>query len=69
MPEKGLIRTSFVSSVGIPKKLKNGLKKVEIAFDRPLTSNNSVKTNMLTKYGKMLVAKGIADFAPCVKAS
>ena len=56
MPEKGFIKTSFVSSVGIPKRLNNGETSFVTVFDKPLTSNSSVKTKMLTRYGKMLMA-------------
>ena len=52
-----------------PKFLKKGDKKLVTTFEIPLTSKSSVKTNMLTKYGKMLTANGTADFAPCVNAS
>ncbi len=69
LPEKGLIKTNLVSSFGMPNKLKKGETIEEIAFEIPLISKSSVKTKMLTKYGKMLTAKGIADFAPVVNAS
>ena len=53
----------------MPTALKTGLQIDEIALESPLDSNSSVSTKMLTKYGKILVAKGNADFAPRVKAS
>ena len=47
-----LINVSEVSAKSlsfVPKTLKNGARTLEIAFDRPLTSNSSVKTKMLAK--------------------
>ncbi len=48
---------------------KTGERAVETKALIPLASNNSVSTNMLTRYGKTLVANGRADFAPKVKES
>ena len=52
----------------MPKPLKIGDNIDVIMSDKPLVSNSSVSTKILTKYGKIELAKGIADFAPLVNA-
>ena len=69
LPEKGLIKTSFVSSVGIPKKLKTGDKKFVKREVKPLVSKSSVNIKILTRQGKIFTANGIALEAPFVNAS
>lgn len=69
LPENGLIKTSGVNSSGMPSSPNTGDKIFVRAAESPLASKSSVNTNMLTKNGKTDAAKGIADFAPSVKAS
>ncbi len=63
------MRINLVSSLGIPRSLKNGDKIFATAAEMPLASKSSVSTKIVTRYGKMPTASGTADFAPSVKAS
>ena len=69
LPEKGLTSTSFVSSVGIPRREKTGDSHFVSIAEIPLTSNNSVKIKMHARYGKSPTANGTALFAPSTNSS
>ena len=69
LPEKGLIKTNLVSSFGIPSKLKKGDKRLVIKLEIPLTSNNSQRIKMATRYGKIPITNGTEDLTPSTKQS
>lgn len=67
LPESGLNRISFVSSLGTPKKSKSGLSVLTTKSESPLFSNSSLATITAKIYGKIDKSNSIALLTPVIK--
>ena len=69
LPENGLIKTSFVSSSGIPKNEQTGENAFTSKSERCDNSNSSHIINIAARHGRSDTVKLNASFIPSVKLS
>ena len=68
-PDKGFTSNNGVISWGMPSLFKSGERVVKSLVCKPLAVKSSERMSTVAIYGKIEITRGIAPFAPLVKAS